>query len=129
MQQGTARLVNLDDAHDLLVEPVTTRPHLVIAGGGHVSRAIARQARLLDFDVTVFEDRPEFADSSRFDGAAVRGGDLGANIASFAYSPHTYLDRRHPRPQARRRLRRRGRQDRRALHRAARQPAQDDPRF
>ena len=91
MQQGTARLVNLDDAHDLLVEPVTTRPHLVIAGGGHVSRAIARQARLLDFDVTVFEDRPEFADSSRFDGAAVRGGDLGANIASFAYTPHTYL--------------------------------------
>ena len=51
MRHGTARAVTLDDAHELLVEPVTSRPQLVIAGGGHVSRAIARQARLLDFEV------------------------------------------------------------------------------
>ena len=79
------RLVPLDDAQELLVEPVTSRPQLVIAGGGHVSRAIARQARLLDFDVAVIEDRPAFADPERFDGASVLGGDLIPNIAVVPY--------------------------------------------
>ena len=91
MRHGTARLVPLDDAQELLVEPVTSRPQLVIAGGGHVSRAIARQARLLDFDVAVIEDRPAFADPERFDGATVLGGDLIPNIASFPYSALSYL--------------------------------------
>jgi xanthine dehydrogenase accessory factor len=91
IRHGTPRLVAIDDQHDLLVEPVTSRPQIVIAGGGHVSKAIARQARLLDFDVTVLEDRLEFADPDRFDGAAVLGGDLAANIASLDYGPQTYL--------------------------------------
>jgi xanthine dehydrogenase accessory factor len=91
MRHGTARLVALDDGRELLVEPVTSRPQLVIAGGGHVSRAIARQARLLDFDVVVIEDRPEFADPRRFDGATVLSGDLMATIATFDYAPLSYL--------------------------------------
>jgi xanthine dehydrogenase accessory factor len=56
-----------------------------------VAKAIARPARFLDFDVTVLEDRPEFADPARFDGATVLGGDVPANIAAFAYTPQTYL--------------------------------------
>jgi xanthine dehydrogenase accessory factor len=91
MRRGTAKLVPLDDAHELLIEPITSRPQLVIAGGGHVSRAIARQARLLDFDVVVIEDRPEFADPARFDGAAVLSGDLMETIATFDYAPLSYL--------------------------------------
>ena len=63
----------LGDTHDLLIEPVTGKPRLVICGGGHVAQAIARQAQLLDFDVTILEDRPEFADPARFGGARVRG--------------------------------------------------------
>jgi xanthine dehydrogenase accessory factor len=91
MRHGTARLIALDDDHELLVEPVTSRPQLVIAGGGHVSRAIARQARLLDFDVFVIEDRPQFADPGRFDGARVLTGELMDEIASFDYAPLSYL--------------------------------------
>jgi xanthine dehydrogenase accessory factor len=91
IRHGTPRLVTIDERHDLLIEPVTSRPQLVIAGGGHVSKAIARQARLLGFDVIVLEDRPEFADPDRFDGATVLGGDLAANIASLDYGPQTYL--------------------------------------
>ena len=91
MRHGTARLVALDDGRELLVEPVTSRPQLVIAGGGHVSRAIARQARLLDFDVVVIEDRPEFAAPERFDGATVLTGDLMPTIASFDYAALSYL--------------------------------------
>jgi xanthine dehydrogenase accessory factor len=88
---GTTRMITLDDSHDLLVEPVARRPHLVVAGGGHVAKAIARQAQLLDFDVTILEDRPEFANPDRFGGATVVGGLVHESIASLDYSGQAYL--------------------------------------
>src|SRR5262249_48045176 len=91
IRHGTPRTVALDDAHDLLIDPVVSRPRLVIAGGGHVALAIARQALLLDFDVTVLEDRPEFASAERFAGATVLSGDVPSAIAAFEFGWHDYL--------------------------------------
>jgi xanthine dehydrogenase accessory factor len=91
LPHATPRLVALDDAHDLLVDPVAGRPQLIIAGGGHVALAIARQAMLLDFEVTILEDRPEFADPQRFGGARVLQGDVPATIASLEYGWSSYI--------------------------------------
>jgi xanthine dehydrogenase accessory factor len=91
MPHGTARLISLDDSHDVLVEPVIGRPHLVVAGGGHVALAIARQARLLDFDVTILEDRPEFAQADRFEGATVIQGEVPATIATLEYGWSSFI--------------------------------------
>ena len=91
MRHGTPRLVKVSETRDLLIEPVVTRPRLVVAGGGHVAKAIARQAALLDFDVTVLEDRPEFADPARFDGATVVAGDVPTSLATLDYGWQTYL--------------------------------------
>lgn len=91
MRHGTPRTIAIDDTHDLLIDPVVSRPRLVIAGGGHVALAIARQALLLDFDVTVLEDRPEFATPERFAGATVVAGDVPAAIAAFDFGWHDYL--------------------------------------
>lgn len=66
LREGTARNVRLDDAHELLVEPVLSRPHLIVVGGGHVGLALAKQGALLDMDVTVVDDRAEFAARERF---------------------------------------------------------------
>ena len=68
LQQGTARTVVLDEETELLVEPVLAKPRLVIAGGGHVGLAIAKLAVQLDYEVTVIDDRPEFANRERFAG-------------------------------------------------------------
>lgn len=66
LRAGTARTVALDDAHELLVEPVVAKPHLVVVGGGHVGLALARLGAGLDYEVTVIDDRPEFASHERF---------------------------------------------------------------
>ena len=68
LRRGTAKTVSLDDDHELLVEPILARPRLVVVGGGHVGLALAKQAALLDYAVTVIEDRPEFAQRDRFPG-------------------------------------------------------------
>ncbi len=38
----------------------------MIAGGGHVGLAIAKMAAMLEYEVTVTDDRPEFASRERF---------------------------------------------------------------
>ncbi len=91
LPHATPRLVALDESHDLLVDPVAGRPQLVIAGGGHVAMAIAKQAMLLDFDVTILEDRPEFADPERFNGARVVQGNVPETIASLQYGWSSFI--------------------------------------
>lgn len=66
LRQGTARTIALDDDHELLIEPVLAKPRLVVAGGGHVGLALAQMAALLEYEVTVIDDRPEFATRERF---------------------------------------------------------------
>lgn len=39
---------------------------LILLGGGHVSLALAQMAQMLDFSITVVDDRPIFANTERF---------------------------------------------------------------
>jgi xanthine dehydrogenase accessory factor len=48
------------------IELLTASPSLVILGGGHVGAALARLARELGYDVTVGDDREEYARPERF---------------------------------------------------------------
>lgn len=49
-----------EDAYDVLRVDLIPPPHLIIAGAGHVGQALARQAVLIGFAVTVVDDRPGF---------------------------------------------------------------------
>jgi len=52
-----------------VVEPVVGPPRVVIFGGGHVGVRLAQLAAFAGWRVTVVDDRPEFADPSRFPSA------------------------------------------------------------
>jgi xanthine dehydrogenase accessory factor len=54
----------------LLAERFRPRPRLIIFGGGHIAVPLAAMAAMLKFDVTVFDDRPSFANEARFPDAA-----------------------------------------------------------
>jgi xanthine/CO dehydrogenase XdhC/CoxF family maturation factor len=45
---------------------------LIICGGGHVGQAVAKAGALLDFKITVIDDRPEFASRKKFPDPGVR---------------------------------------------------------
>ncbi|TAK19031.1 MAG: XdhC/CoxI family protein [Acidobacteria bacterium] len=87
----TPRVVRVSEDRDQLVDVISGKPHIVIAGGGHVSLAIYRQAQLLDFDVTILEDRPHFAGKERFPGATVVEADMAASIAATHFGWHSFL--------------------------------------
>lgn len=77
---------------EVLIEPVTPTPVLLIVGGGHVGQAVAAQAQLVGFDIVVIDDRPEFTCPERFpDGALTDCGDIGERVADFPHDADTYV--------------------------------------
>jgi xanthine dehydrogenase accessory factor len=86
------RLPSGQAAVEVFVEPVVPRPLLLVAGGGHVGQALALQAVQLGFDVTVVDDRPEFANPDIFpSGVSVRCGPMAQEMAALASTPGAYL--------------------------------------
>jgi len=80
------------NGNDYLFEPVAGQPQLVLFGGGHVSKAIARIASLAGFGLTVVDDRPAFSNEERFPEA---GATIVAEFAKafdrLAIAPSSYL--------------------------------------
>jgi xanthine dehydrogenase accessory factor len=46
------------------IQPFFPRTRLIIAGAGHIGKALAHQAQMLEFEVTIIDDRPEYANPS-----------------------------------------------------------------
>ncbi len=76
----------------VFLEPVRPLPRLVIAGAGHVGRALAHLARLLDFHVTVIDDRAEFANRDNVpDADTLVVGDIASSVRAVPDSPDNYF--------------------------------------
>ena len=91
---NTGKCISLkNEAGDLLfIEPISPLPKLIIAGAGHIGKALALQARLLDFEVTVIDDRPEFANSENIpDAHHIIVKPIGEAMSEVPKSKDTYI--------------------------------------
>jgi xanthine dehydrogenase accessory factor len=80
------------DEELLFLEPVLPPARLVIAGAGHIGRAVSHLGRLLDFEVTVIDDRREFANRKNLpDADHVVRADIGKAMRAFPFSRDTYV--------------------------------------
>jgi len=81
----------------IFVEVQVQPPHLIIVGAGHIAMPLAAIAKLNDFEVTVLDDRPQYAHPSRFPTADhVIAGPFRAELAKLrteqkALDHHTYI--------------------------------------
>ena len=92
--KALSRVVTFDDvSHTLYVETHSPVERLVVVGAGHIAVPLAALGVMLDFDVTVLDDRPEFAEEERFaDGVRVMRADFVANpFADVAIDERTYI--------------------------------------
>lgn len=77
---------------DIFAEPIVPRPMLLIVGGGHVGQAVAAQGVMVGFDVTVIEDRMEFADQALFpQGTRTVCGDVARLLSEYPIRPDTFI--------------------------------------
>jgi xanthine dehydrogenase accessory factor len=54
-----------------MVERYLPKSRMIIFGGGHISLALSRMAKLADFNTVVYDDRPLFANPERFPEASL----------------------------------------------------------
>ena len=66
MAYGNSKYVRSETGAEYFVEGYTTPPRIILCGGGHVSRAIYTFAVNLGSNLTVIDDREEFANKTRF---------------------------------------------------------------
>jgi len=66
---------------------------LIVCGGGHVGQAVAKAAALLDFKITVIDDRPEFSSREKFPDPNVRliAGDFTEALRSLKITQASHL--------------------------------------
>jgi xanthine dehydrogenase accessory factor len=74
------------------LEPLSPLCRLLIAGAGHIGQAVARQGALLGFEVTVIDDRVEYANRVRFPEAdRIVVDDIGRALERFPLSSDIYV--------------------------------------
>jgi xanthine dehydrogenase accessory factor len=74
------------------IQPFFPREKLVIAGAGHIGKALAHLGSLLDFEVTVADDRIEYANKENIpDADHLVVGDIGTALESLAVGEKTYV--------------------------------------
>ena len=79
-------------AFRLLIEPPTTVLQLLILGAGHIALPLATMAKIVGYEVTVVDDRPSFANSTRFNTAdMIICNDFERAIDTININPQTFV--------------------------------------
>ena len=88
-----ARVTAEYDGETLTVcEPVMPKERLLVLGGGHIALPVCEFAAKCGFEVHIVDDRPEFANRSRFPDAAEIVCDSFENgIRRFGVTPFDYV--------------------------------------
>jgi xanthine dehydrogenase accessory factor len=74
------------------LEPIFPLPRLVIAGAGHIGKALSHLGRMLDFEVTVIDDRHEYANTDNLpDADHVIVKDIGEAMKEIPKETDTYI--------------------------------------
>ena len=74
------------------LEPVYPLPELVIAGAGHIGKMLAHLGQMLDFEVTVIDDRTKFANRQNIPNADhIIAKDIGEAMQALKKTPDTYI--------------------------------------
>jgi xanthine dehydrogenase accessory factor len=86
------KAVDQGEEKRIFLEPLFAAPHLYLFGAGHVSAALCPLAKTVGFQITVFDDRPTFANPERFpeaDDLVVRPFD--SLLENLLIAPNAYV--------------------------------------
>lgn len=76
----------------VFLEPLHQLPHLVIFGAGHIGSALSQIAKMLDFAVTVVDNREEFANKEKLPWVdEVQACDYQEAINNLNYNQNVYI--------------------------------------
>jgi xanthine dehydrogenase accessory factor len=76
----------------ILLQSVIPPPRLVIAGAGHIGKSLSRLGKFLDFEVTVWDSRKEYATRDNLpDADIIMNGSVENSFGTFKADKNTYI--------------------------------------
>ena len=77
---------------EIFIEPFVPNPVLLIAGAGHIAAPLASLAHLMNFSVSVTDDRASFASRERFPTSKqLLVGDIESMLQNYPITPRTHI--------------------------------------
>ena len=81
-----------EPASMFFLEMLLPSDHLIIAGAGHIGKVLAHLGKMLDFEVTVIDDRKDFANKQNIpDADQIIVKDIGEAVRETVKNPKTYI--------------------------------------
>jgi xanthine dehydrogenase accessory factor len=88
MQPDSAK----EETKMVFLESIVPLPQLIIAGAGHIGKALSHFAKLLDFEMIVWDDRIEFANKTNLpDADIILSGDLDESFENIPIASDTFI--------------------------------------
>lgn len=75
----------------IFIQPVTPPNTLLVLGAGHIAQALVRMATQLDFEITVVDDRPDFANQALFPNVNVICNSFEKVLSEYPITSSTYV--------------------------------------
>jgi xanthine dehydrogenase accessory factor len=76
----------------VFLEPLVPAPQLVIFGAGHIGACLAQIGKMLDFTITVVDNRPEFASPERLPWAdRIIAEEYGSAMQKISFTDQSYV--------------------------------------
>ncbi|HEX9880560.1 MAG TPA: XdhC/CoxI family protein [Candidatus Binatia bacterium] len=97
LREGKSKLVALElpasgEKAEVYFDVMLAPPRLVVVGAGHIAVPLVKFAKQMDFQVTVIDDRIQYANRDRFpDADDIVAGDMAEALREMPITPWTYI--------------------------------------
>ena len=89
--ENKSRTVAVENKARIFINILAPETKLLVCGAGHIAVPLAQFAHRVGFRVTVLDDRPDFADPTRFPNCEVMAEDFTETLHAMPLSPSTYV--------------------------------------
>ncbi len=93
LAEGTSQVLTYAGGNlEVFVEILHNPPQLIIVGAGHVAQSLAPLGKMIDFEVTVMDDRAQYANKARFPSVdKIVVGPLSETLGRWPLDSNTFV--------------------------------------
>ena len=80
------------ESGEMFLEPIFSKPRLIVFGGGHVSKFVSHFAAVVGFEIIIVDDREKYANLNRFpEAVGTIAADYNSVFDRLNITPSTYI--------------------------------------
>ncbi|MGD8993203.1 MAG: XdhC family protein [Desulfobacterales bacterium] len=91
LQENKSTIIKIENRCSVFLNVLCADAQLIICGAGHIALPLAQFSQKLGFQVTIIDDRSDFASRTRFPGCSVIAKDFTVALRDMAFGTATYV--------------------------------------